>query len=130
MSTHKRSLQPSPIPPELSRALQHPSIAIFRPHLSHRNPLGPALNPPEPSEPSICGMRRRRRGTHCSGALGVWVLQDLATVQQVPWKGISYRDVQRKCCGVFRTREKTLGTFKVALSATPFRGSGCRVCRV
>jgi hypothetical protein len=45
-----------------------------------------------------------------AGAGGAWVLHDHAAAQE--WAGMSFVDVQRKCNGVFRTREKRLGTFK------------------
>lgn len=38
------------------------------------------------------------------------MLHDHAAAQE--WAGMSFVDVQRKCNGVFRTREKRLGTFK------------------
>jgi len=72
------------------------------------------------------------RGSHCwftcqaaaaadRQANGAWVLHDDASTNQ-QWAGMSFVDVQRKCNGVFRTREKRLGTFKPFLFV--FAGAG------
>lgn len=46
-----------------------------------------------------------------------WVLADPSPGggEAARWGGLTWNDVQAKCTGVFRTREKTLGTFKPCL---------------
>ncbi|EKX35391.1 hypothetical protein GUITHDRAFT_118411 [Guillardia theta CCMP2712] len=41
---------------------------------------------------------------------GAWTLHE--DESEVSWVGMSWADVRRKCAGVFKTREKALGTFK------------------